>query len=159
MCYFILCYLYLYKEEYYGERSVSSDARHWISMLWDTAGESKGRPHPSPLHCVEREQRERGRQQYPKGVGLTPALSTAWRGSRGREVASSIQRAWASPQPSPLRGEGAEGERSPAVSKGRGPHPSPLHCVEREQRERGRQQYPKGVGLTPALSTAWRGSR
>jgi len=46
---------------------VSSDARHWISMLWDTAGESKGRPHPSPLHCVEREQTERGRQQYPLG--------------------------------------------------------------------------------------------
>jgi len=46
---------------------VSSDARHWISMLWDTAGESKGRPHPSPLHAVEREQTERGRQQYPLG--------------------------------------------------------------------------------------------
>src|SRR5260370_17910148 len=73
-----------------GERSVSSDARHWISMLWDTAGESKGRPHPSPLHCVEREQTERVRQQYPKGVGLTPALSTAGRGGRRRGLPSSI---------------------------------------------------------------------
>src|SRR6266851_4972177 len=78
----------------------------------------------------------------PKGGGLTPALSTAWRGSRRREFASSIQRAAASPQPSPLRGEGADGESSPAVSKGRRPHPSSLHAVEREQTERVRQQYP-----------------
>src|SRR5260370_41611965 len=36
--------------------------------------------------------------------------------SRRREFVSSIQRAAASPQPSPLRGEGADGESSPAVS-------------------------------------------
>src|SRR5216684_7818529 len=91
--------------------------------LEDTAGESKGRrPHPSPLHCVEREQTERVCQQYPKGGGLTPALSTAWRGSRRREFASSIQRAAASPQPSPRSGEGADGESSPAVSSRRQRH-------------------------------------
>src|SRR5258708_10917167 len=47
---------------------------------------------------------------------LAPALSTAWRGSRRREFASSIQRAAASPQLSPRSGEGVDGESSPAVS-------------------------------------------
>src|SRR5260370_27341559 len=65
MCYFILCYLYLYGEEYY-RREV----------------------------CVKR----------CASLDLY-ALGYCWR----------IQRA-ASPQPSPLRGEGADGERSPAVS-------------------------------------------
>src|SRR5260370_17910146 len=90
MCYFILCYLYLYGEEYY-RREV----------------------------CVKR----------CASLDLY-ALGYCWR----------IQRA-ASPQPSPLRGEGADGESSPAVSKGRGPHPSPLHCGERGQTERAPQQY------------------
>src|SRR5258708_23338352 len=65
ICYFILCYLYLYREEYY-RRGV----------------------------CVKR----------CASLDLY-ALGYCWR----------IQRA-ASPQPSPLRGEGADGERSPAVS-------------------------------------------
>src|SRR5260370_7285552 len=65
ICYFILCYLYLYREEYY-RRGV----------------------------CVKR----------CASLDLY-ALGYCWR----------IQRA-ASPQPSPLRGEVADGERSPAVS-------------------------------------------